>query len=93
MSSLNGSLSVYRTVTYYGEGPIVYVAHVDYPAGVRITVTPSKLGFTKTGEKMTYRVDFVPYKQSNGTYVFGALTWSNGVHRVRSPISLNVVSL
>ncbi|EXB38468.1 Subtilisin-like protease [Morus notabilis] len=91
VSSLNGSLSVYRTVTYYGNGPTVYVPYVDFPTGVNIAVYPSKLKFSKTWEKKTFRVDLSPIKSSNGSFVFGALTWSNGIHRVRSPIALNVV--
>ncbi|KAL6199488.1 hypothetical protein ACLB2K_029272 [Fragaria x ananassa] len=92
VSKMRGRLSVQRTVTYYGKGPTVYAAYVDYPAGVNVTVTPAKLKFTKTGEKMSFRVDFTPLKNSNGSYVFGALTWSNGLQNVRSPIGLNVIS-
>lgn len=91
VSSLNGSLSVYRTVTYYGDGPTVYVPYVDFPTGVNIAVYPSKLKFSKTWEKKTFRVDLSPIKSSNGSFVFGALTWSNAIHSVRSPIALNVV--
>lgn len=93
VSSLNGSSSVYRTVTYYGEEPTVYVASVEDPAGVKVTVTPAELKFWKTGEKITFRIDFVPFKTSNGNYVFGALIWKNGIHRVRSPIGVNVLSI
>ncbi|KAH0996829.1 hypothetical protein GBA52_020693 [Prunus armeniaca] len=92
VSKMNGRVSVHRTVTYYGKGSTVYVANVDYPAGVNVTVAPSKLKFTKTGEKMSFRVDFAAFKNSNGSFVFGALTWSNGIQKVRSPIGLNVIS-
>ncbi|XVF69150.1 hypothetical protein PTKIN_Ptkin11bG0057800 [Pterospermum kingtungense] len=93
VSNMNGSLSVYRTVTYYGKGQTDYVAYIEHPVGVKVTVTPSNLCFTKTGEKMSFRVDFTPYRDSNGSFVFGALTWSNGIHNVRSPIGLNVLSV
>ncbi|TYI10058.1 hypothetical protein ES332_A09G115100v1 [Gossypium tomentosum] len=93
VSNMNGSLSVYRTVTYYGKDPTVYYAYVDHPVGVKVKVTPSKLCFTKTGEKMSFKVDFIPYMNSSGSFVFGALTWSNGIHKVRSPIGLNVLSV
>lgn len=92
VSKMSGRLSVQRTVTYYGRGSTVYAAYVDYPAGVNVTVTPAKLKFTKTGEKMSFSVDFIPIKNSNGSFVFGALTWSNGIQNVRSPIGLNVLS-
>lgn len=93
VSKMNGKVSVQRTVTYHGKGSTVYVAYVDYPAGVNVTVTPSELKFTKTREKRSFRVDLSPFKNSNGSFVFGALTWNNGIHKVRSPIGLNVVSL
>ncbi|KAM4076744.1 hypothetical protein ACJW30_12G087300 [Castanea mollissima] len=93
VANMNRSLSLYRTVTYYGKDPTVYVASIDYPAGVEVKVTLAKLKFTKVGEKMSFRVDFIPFKNSNGSFVFGSLTWSNGIHRVRSPIGLNVVSM
>ncbi|XP_062170955.1 subtilisin-like serine-protease S [Alnus glutinosa] len=93
VANMNGSLSVYRTVTYYGKDPTIYVASIDQPTGVKVKVTPANLRFTKTGEKMSFSVAFIPFKNSNGSFVFGALTWSNGIHRVRSPIGLNVVSV
>ncbi|AES88343.2 subtilisin-like serine protease [Medicago truncatula] len=93
VSNLNGSLSVYRTVTFYGQEPAVYVASVESPFGVNVTVTPVALKFWKTGEKLTFRVDFNPFVNSNGNFVFGALTWKNGKQRVRSPIGVNVVSI
>ncbi|RDX61851.1 Subtilisin-like protease SBT5.3, partial [Mucuna pruriens] len=89
VSNLNGSLSVYRTVTYYGQEPTVYYASVENPSGVNVKVTPAELKFWKTGEKITFRIDFLPFKNSNGNFVFGALIWNNGIQRVRSPIGLN----
>eukprot|EP00257_Ricinus_communis_P018873 XP_015577693.1 subtilisin-like protease SBT5.3 [Ricinus communis] len=93
VSKMHGSVSVRRTVTYYSKGPTAYTAKIDYPSGVKVTVTPATLKFTRTGEKISFRIDFVPFKTSNGNFVFGALTWSNGIHEVRSPIVLNVLSL
>ncbi|CAI8616332.1 unnamed protein product [Vicia faba] len=93
VSNLNGSLSVYRTVTYYGREPAVYVASVENPSGVNVKVTPVGLKFSKTGEKITFRIDIVPFKNSNGNFVFGALTWKNGRQNVRSPIGVNIVSI
>ncbi|KAM6576073.1 hypothetical protein CsatB_027910 [Cannabis sativa] len=91
VSSLNGSLSLYRTVTYHGNGSTVYVPCVDSPTGVNVAVYPTKLKFTNAGEKKTFKVKLTPMASSNGSFVFGALTWSNGIHNVRSPIALNVV--
>ncbi|KHN21133.1 Subtilisin-like protease [Glycine soja] len=93
VSNLNSSLSVYRTVTYYGQGPTLYHASVENPSGVNVKVTPEELKFSKTGEKITFRIDFFPFKNSNGNFVFGALIWNNGIQSVRSPIALNAIYL
>ncbi|KAI7752947.1 hypothetical protein M8C21_023259 [Ambrosia artemisiifolia] len=90
VANMAGNVSVYRTVTYVGEGPTVYFSKLEVIAGVKAWVYPDVLRFTKSGEKMTYRIDFVPYKSSNGSFVFGSLTWRNDVHMVRSPIAINV---
>ncbi|RZC82208.1 hypothetical protein C5167_044998 [Papaver somniferum] len=93
VSNMNGSVSVLRTVTYYGYGPTVFKPFVESPSGVKVTVTPHKLKFKETGEKMSFRVRFMPYKSSNGSFVFGSITWSDGIYHVRSPIGLNVISV
>ncbi|MFS7899397.1 putative tripeptidyl-peptidase II [Helianthus anomalus] len=78
VANMSGKLSVYRTVTYVGEGPTVFL---------------SKTRSNYRREKLIYRIDFVPYKSSNGIFEFGSLTWRNDVHLVRSPIAVNVVSV
>ncbi|CDP06940.1 unnamed protein product [Coffea canephora] len=93
VSNMKGNISVYRTVTYVGNGPTVYVSKLEQPTGVNVSVIPPTLRFTNTGEKLTFRIDFTPSKTSSGIFTFGALTWSNGIHRVRSPIALSVLSL
>ncbi|KAL9676625.1 hypothetical protein QQ045_004841 [Rhodiola kirilowii] len=93
VSNMKGRLSVWRSVTYYGHGPTTYVSRVECPAGVRTSVTPSELKFTKNGETASFRLDFAPLKDSNGTFVFGSLTWISDWHKVRSPIALNVLSV
>ncbi|KAI3896298.1 hypothetical protein MKX03_009662 [Papaver bracteatum] len=93
VSNMNGSVSVLRTVTYYGYGPTVFKPFVESPSGVKVRVTPHKLKFKEAGEKMSFRVRFMPYKNSNGSFVFGSITWSDGIYHVRSPIGLNVISV
>ncbi|KAL3518526.1 hypothetical protein ACH5RR_021115 [Cinchona calisaya] len=93
VSNMNGRLSVQRTVTYCGKGPTEYISTIEHPSGVQVTVTPSVLKFTNPGDKMSFMVNFTPSRTSNGSFVFGALTWSNTVHTVRSPIALNVLSI
>ncbi|KAI3896296.1 hypothetical protein MKX03_009660 [Papaver bracteatum] len=93
VSDLNRSVSVLRTVTYYGHGPTVFKPFVESPSGVKVRVTPHKLKFKEVGEKMSFRVRFMPSKKSNGSFVFGSITWSDGIYNVRSPIGLNVISI
>lgn len=91
VANMSGSLSVRRTVTYYGQGPTVFSSYIEYPAGVNLTVNPPQLMFSQAEEKLSFSIDFTPYQSTNGSFVFGSLTWSNGVHWVRSPIGLNIV--
>ncbi|ONK57400.1 uncharacterized protein A4U43_C09F130 [Asparagus officinalis] len=93
VSKVTGKMSVYRTVTNAHDGDWTYRAAVENPAGVWVSVVPEELVFSKFGEKKSYRIDLVPYEPSSGRFVFGSVTWSDGTHRVRSPIGLNVVSV
>ncbi|CAI9095703.1 OLC1v1031699C2 [Oldenlandia corymbosa var. corymbosa] len=77
-----------RTVTNVGEGDSVYTATVDAPEGVKITVNPSTLKFSKLNQKLTYEITFsklssAPSSKSSQ----GSLTWSSSKYTVRSPIA------
>ncbi|MFS7989404.1 putative tripeptidyl-peptidase II [Helianthus anomalus] len=93
VDNMAGNLSVYRTVTYIGDGPTVYYSKLEAITGVKTLVSPNVLRISKSGEKMTYRIDFVPYKSSNGRFDLGSFTWRNNVHVVRSRIAVNVISV
>ncbi|KAI3738617.1 hypothetical protein L2E82_28654 [Cichorium intybus] len=92
ITNLTGNLSVYRTVTYIGEGPTVYYSKLEI-TGVKASVYPNVMRFGNSGENMTYRIDFEAYESSNGRFEFGSLTWANDLHMVRSPIAVSVVSV
>ncbi|KAI3900134.1 hypothetical protein MKW92_018214 [Papaver armeniacum] len=97
VANMNGSVTVVRTVTYYGHGPAVFDSKVvlDNPSGVKVMamVKPKQLKFKEAGEKMKFSVSFVADKTSHGSLVFGSLTWSSGnKYNVRSPIGLNLAS-
>jgi len=93
VATVAGKMSVYRTVTNVHDGNWVYRASVENPEGVQVNVAPEKLEFYKVGEKKSFRIELVPSKVSNGNFVFGSITWSDGTHSVRSPIALNVISV
>lgn len=69
------------------KGPTTYVAYVDLPPEVNISVNPSKLKFTTTGQKNSFMVTFTPIKNTNRSFVFGALIWSNGIQRFRNLVA------
>ncbi|MED6146864.1 hypothetical protein PIB30_038618 [Stylosanthes scabra] len=81
------SVTVTRTLTNVGPpGTYNATAKLD---GCRITIVPNSLTFTKIYEKKTFRVTIQAssvvklYK-----YQFGELLWTDGKHRVRSPITV-----
>ncbi|KAJ1443652.1 Peptidase S8/S53 domain [Sesbania bispinosa] len=81
------SVSITRTVTNVGP-PSTYFANVQLP-GYNIVVVPSSLNFKKIGEKKTFQVIIQARSVTKrGNYHFGELLWTNGKHKVRSPITV-----
>ncbi|TVU35414.1 hypothetical protein EJB05_17301, partial [Eragrostis curvula] len=62
------------------------VTAVEHPAGVKVTVQPDKLylGVEETKE-FEVKLDVVNAAAA-ANYVFGSFEWSDGLHRVRSPV-------
>ncbi|KAI3957260.1 hypothetical protein MKX01_029357 [Papaver californicum] len=90
----NGNTSVSRTVTYNGDGPAVFTATWDIIPGVNVIVEPREVIFKEAGEKMSFKVHFVPEETRNeGLVLFGSITWSyENKYEVTSPIALNMAS-
>ncbi|KAK8969244.1 Subtilisin-like protease [Platanthera guangdongensis] len=88
----NGTTTIlthYRTLTNVGS-PAIYkaVATGKVDGGdVKITVEPSVLSFTETGEKKSFTVKFTAPSLPSGSSGSGRLVWSDGKHTVASPIS------
>ncbi|KAF2323876.1 hypothetical protein GH714_002962 [Hevea brasiliensis] len=84
---LTGSTTVIRRVKNVGT-PGTYNVHVLAPSGITVVVEPESLSFTKTGEEKMYKVTFRPAVNSteHKDYVFGELIWSDGKHKVKSPL-------
>ena len=89
LSSLVNSRSVTRRVTNVGNAAS-YEVTVEQPTGVNMTVTPSVLSLSG-GESAEYTVEFEPTGSELFDWQFGALTWSDGSHQVRSPIAVRPV--
>jgi hypothetical protein len=72
----------------------VYEVKVSAPPTVRVTVSPSKLKFSEEQKTLSYEVTFTGGVLDNRvgaattSSVFGSIEWSDGIHRVRSPIAV-----
>ncbi|EFJ14082.1 hypothetical protein SELMODRAFT_121107, partial [Selaginella moellendorffii] len=92
ISNLVGAKTVKRVVTNVGTPCSSYRAIVEEPHSVRVTVKPDILHFNSSVTKLSYEITFEAAQivRSVGHYAFGSITWSDGVHYVRSPISVQV---
>lgn len=73
-----------RTVTNVGPGNATYKVRVSKSKECKITVRPGILTFGASKERKSFEV-VISGKISTGM-VSASLEWSDGVHRVRSPI-------
>ncbi|KAL2652606.1 hypothetical protein R1flu_020734 [Riccia fluitans] len=82
--------TITRTVTNVGKAVSVYKVTVEAPKGVKVTITPSTLSFNKMQQTKSFKIQLQRTLSVDGaspeSYVFGSFTWSDGVHKVRSPI-------
>ncbi|XP_028783655.1 subtilisin-like protease SBT3.9 isoform X1 [Neltuma alba] len=83
--NLKDNISVSRTVTNVGEARSIYKAEVSPPAGVKVTVVPNQLNFTRVGQSIRFTVNFKVVSPSKG-YSFGFLSWKNRRSQVTSPL-------
>jgi len=95
LSPTGAAHAVTRRVRNVGAGAAAYDARVREPRGVAVDVRPRRLEFAAPGEEKQFTVTFRAREGFflPGEYVFGRLTWSDGVgrHRVRSPLVVRVV--
>ncbi|GMN44303.1 hypothetical protein TIFTF001_013493 [Ficus carica] len=88
ISSLTRSTKLTRTVRNVGHANSSYKAVVKPPQGIRISVRPHLLIFNTTTNTISFTVTVSSTHQVTTGYYFGSLTWTDGVHAVRSPISV-----
>ncbi|KAH7678683.1 Tripeptidyl-peptidase II protein [Dioscorea alata] len=83
---------IYRTLTSVRNETMEYQISVSTPETVEVVVVPEKLRFEKKGDKKGFMVrvsgDWIRLSPGSSKTVFGSLTWSDGRHLVRSPISV-----
>jgi hypothetical protein len=92
IGALAGSQTVTRTVTNVSGRYGVYVADVQAPVGIKVSVNPRFFAIGP-GKSKTYTVKFTTTSAALNTYALGALTWTDGYHSVRSPLAVRPVAL
>jgi subtilisin family serine protease len=90
-ASVLGSQTLTRTVTNVGDGPATYTANATID-GYDVQVSPATLTLEK-GQKATYTVTVTRTTAPQNTWTYGKLTWTDGTHVVRSPLTLRGSSL
>ncbi|XP_031493274.1 subtilisin-like protease SBT5.3 [Nymphaea colorata] len=89
ISNVEGTRTISRTLKNVGKAG-TYTAHIQSPPEIKVSVTPRSLKFERVGEEKKFTVTVKARKRSDKGFVFGALVWSDGVHHVRSPISVGI---
>ncbi|MDX3775159.1 S8 family serine peptidase [Chromatiaceae bacterium AAb-1] len=101
IAELSDPETIYREVTDVSGNTSTYTATIAAPAGVNVTVqtqdgsgnwVDSDSLTVTAGGKALYALRFTP--NSSAVYqqwAFGSVSWSDGVHTVRSPIAVRVV--
>ncbi|XP_039059018.1 subtilisin-like protease SBT3.3 [Hibiscus syriacus] len=77
-----------RTVTNVGPINSKYKANIESTSGINIAVKPETLIFNSKTKIISFSVMITSTLNVNAGYYFGSLTWTDGVHVVRSPISV-----
>ncbi|CAH8345416.1 unnamed protein product [Eruca vesicaria subsp. sativa] len=85
--NLDQEVTLTRTVTNVGPNYSVYKAVIEPPLGISLSVYPSTLVFG-SGEVHSFVVTVKTSHKVNTGYFFGSLTWTDGVHDVRIPVSV-----
>lgn len=83
-----------RTVTNVGAPRSVYRAKIAGAAPyVRVAVAPRRLAFSRLGQRLSFTVTVSGALPVANEFVSAAVVWSDGVHRVRSPIAVHTVDV
>ncbi|KAK7410080.1 hypothetical protein VNO78_00579 [Psophocarpus tetragonolobus] len=77
-----------RTLTNV-DAPATYKVSVSQTPSVNIVVQPQTLSFKALNEKKNYTVTFTSSSKPSGTTSFAYLEWSDGKHKVTSPIAFS----
>jgi hypothetical protein len=92
IGDLAGVQTVTRRVTNVGSSTATYNASVAGLAGITASVNPASLTI-QPGKTKSFTVTFTRTAATLNSYAGGQLTWSDGVHSVRSPLVVKPVPL
>jgi len=92
IGDLAGVQTVTRRVTNVGSSTATYNVSMTGMGGFSVNVSPASLTI-QPGKTKSYAVTFTRAAATLNAYTGGQLTWSDGVHSVRSPIVVNPVAL
>ncbi|KAM2993660.1 subtilisin-like protease SBT1.4 [Malus sylvestris] len=89
LSSDQSLVKYKRVATNVGSNvDAVYKVNVTAPAGVEISVSPSKLEFSEENQSLSYEVTFRRGVGYDGGERYGSIEWTDGSHLVRSPVAV-----
>ncbi|KAL1201803.1 Subtilisin-like protease SBT3.13 [Cardamine amara subsp. amara] len=87
--NLEKEVTLTRTVTNVGPIKSVYKSVIESPLGISLTVNPTTLVFNSAAKRvLTFTVKARTSHKVNTGYLFGSLTWTDGVHDVIIPVSV-----
>ncbi|GAA3530597.1 hypothetical protein GCM10022419_007010 [Nonomuraea rosea] len=84
---LPGTQTVTREVTNVGRSTATYRASVTGLSGITAKVSPSRLTL-RPGQTKSFTVSFTQTTAPMNVYVGGQLTWKDGRHTVRVPVTV-----
>ncbi|GMJ07541.1 hypothetical protein like AT3G46850 [Hibiscus trionum] len=83
------TVNLQRTVTNVGVSTSTYNATISSNSKLEIEVIPEVLSFESLMEKKSYNVTVKGKALSEDSMASASLTWSDGIHKVRSPIVIH----
>ena len=92
IGDLVGQRTVRRTLTNVGQHAARYSVSVQAPPGIGVSVIPDSFSIAP-GARQAYEVRFSRMGARLAQYAFGAISWSDGEHQVRSPVAIQSLSL
>ncbi|WCJ26664.1 Subtilisin-like protease SBT3.3 [Euphorbia peplus] len=85
---LRKAVIVTRRVTNVGNSSSIYQATIVAPFGISVSVNPNVLAFNGQTKEIEFSVRITANDEVNAGFYFGSLSWSDGFHIVKIPLSV-----